>query len=42
MAIFIDDNLGNAIISNDNFTYVTSVAALNNLDMSVVADIEKN
>ena len=40
--VVIDENLGNATMSNDDFTYFTRITALNNWDKSVVADVDKN
>ena len=38
----VHENLGNATMSNDDFTYFTRITALNNWDKSVVADVDKN
>ena len=38
---FVDENLGHTNVSNDDFTYATSIATLNNWSMSVVADAQK-
>ena len=37
----VDDNLGDATMCDNDFTYVTSITTLKNWSMSIVTDVEK-